>query len=114
MLSFNLMPIFKARAIDRPFTFLVKAGFTPHAANVILNRTTRTFRLDHIERLCKVLVCEPNDLLMWTPNSNEQYANDHPLYKLTQVDSGKDIKATLAKIPYKQLKEIANQINHTT
>lgn len=51
MLSLNLNQIFKARGIERPYTFLVKAGFTPHSANALLNSKTKTFRLDHIENI---------------------------------------------------------------
>jgi DNA-binding Xre family transcriptional regulator len=112
MLSLNLTPIFKARGIERPFSFLVKAGLSPHSANAVLNSTTKSFRLDHIELLCRTLICEPNDLLLWTPDKDKQYSNDHPLFKLQQQDSSKDMKETMATIPYKQLKEITKQINN--
>lgn len=111
MLSLNLKPIFQARGIERPFSFMVKAGISPSSANAILDGSTRTFRLDHIELLCKILICEPNDLLLWTPNKDQQYSNDHPLFNLQQQDSFKDLKQTMATIPYKQLKEITKQIN---
>lgn len=111
MLSLNLKPIFKARGIERPFSFMVKAGISPASANAILDGSIRTFRLDHIELLCKILICEPNDLLLWAPNKDQQYSNDHPLFNLQQQDSFKDLKQTMATIPYKQLKEITKQIN---
>ena len=111
MLSLNLKPIFQARGIERPFSFMVKAGISPASANAILDGSVRTFRLDHIELLCKILICEPNDLLLWAPNADQQYANDHPLFNLQQQDSLKDLKQTMATIPYKQLKEITKQIN---
>ena len=41
MLSLNLTPIFNARGITKPYTFLVKAGFTPHSANGIINSKTK-------------------------------------------------------------------------
>jgi DNA-binding Xre family transcriptional regulator len=71
MLSLNLIPIFKARAIEKPYSFLVKAGLSPHSATNILNNKTHVFRLDHIELLCRVLVCEPNDLLVWNPDKGQ-------------------------------------------
>ena len=111
MLSFNLAPIFRARGIERPFTFLVKAGFSPHSANLVLNNKTRSFKLDHVELLCKILVCEPNDLLLWSPAKDQQYASDHPLFKLKQQENMESMKQTLATVPYKQLKEITQQIN---
>ncbi|HRH59369.1 MAG TPA: helix-turn-helix transcriptional regulator [Chitinophagaceae bacterium] len=112
MLSLNLAPIFKARGIERPYSFLVKAGFTYHSATNILNNNTRSIRFDHLELLCKALVCEPNDLLLYTPGSNP-LPDQHPLNNLIQTHHPADIKQTFATIPYKQLKEINKQINQT-
>ena len=111
MLSFNLTPIFRAKGIERPFAFLVKAGFSNHAAHLILNSTSRSFKLDHVELLCKVLICEPNDLLLYVPDKNQQYSPDHPLQKLQQQPGSSPMKETFATIPYHQLKEITKQLN---
>ena len=114
MLALNLMPIFKARGIERPYSYLVKAGFTSHSAHLILNSKSRVFRLDHIERLCKTLICEPNDLLVYVPNNDEHISEEHPLNNLRQTHEAKDMKATLATLPFKQLKEITKQIHTNT
>jgi Cro/C1-type HTH DNA-binding domain len=114
MLSLNVIPIFKDCGIDRPFSFLVKAGLSPHSANAIINSSTRTFRLDHIELLCRVLVCEPNDLLHYTPYKEHPLSPDHPLNNIKQTKTPNDIKETLTTMPYKQLKEITKQINSTS
>lgn len=111
MLSLNLTPIFKARGIERPYTFLVKAGLSPHAAHAILNSKSRIFRLDHIELLCRTLVCEPSDLVLFTPDKDHVLAPDHPLNNLKQDPSVKDMNETFATMPFKQLKAIAKQIN---
>lgn len=103
----NLTPIFKARGIEKPYTFLVKAGLTPHSANYILNSKTRVFRLDHIELLCETLNCEPNDLLMWTAEKNKNYADNLPLKNLQQNDNNENILETLTKLTYKELKQKA-------
>ena len=111
MLTLNLYPIFKARGIERPYTFLVKAGFTPHSANVLLNSKTKTFRLDHIEKLCVILKCEPNDLLVWYPDKNEIIADDHPLAKLKHGESPTiDLKKTLLNMPYRELKTLSSKL----
>jgi DNA-binding Xre family transcriptional regulator len=114
MLELNLTPIFNARGIDRPYSFLVKAGFSPHSANAIINNKTRVFRLDHIEKLCKLLVCEPNDLVLYTPDNGQQLSADHPLNNLQTTGTIKNIKHTLATIPFKQLKEITKQMGSNT
>lgn len=111
MLSLNLKPIFSARGIDKPYTFLVKNGFTPHAANTLLNSKTRVFRLDHIERLCEVFVCEPNDLLVWKPDSGKIIASNNPLHKLkVTAENNPDLNKTLFSLTYQQVKEISNTL----
>lgn len=113
MLSLNLAPIFKARGIDKPYSFLVKNGFTPFTATNIINNNSRVFRLDHIEMLCNILVCEPNDLLLFTPDKDKQYAPNNPLLKLSIDDSNSNWPATLATMPFKELKEATkNLINN--
>ena len=110
MLSLNLTPIFNARGITKPYTFLVKAGFTPHSANSIINSKTKVFRLDHIEQLCTVLVCEPNDLLAWTPNNGHQFSENFPLLKLKPAITNDNWHDKLASLPFKQLNEISKAI----
>lgn len=106
MLSFNLSPIFKARGIERPYSFLVKAGLSPHSATSILANDIRTFRLDHIELLCRILICDPNDLLLWVPDNGQNYLENHPLTKLKSGDTGNDWQETFTTMPFKELKEI--------
>ncbi|MBC7524367.1 MAG: helix-turn-helix transcriptional regulator [Flavobacterium sp.] len=110
MLTLNPNPIFRARGITKPYTFLVKSGFTPHAANIIINSNTRVLRLDHIELLCTVLNCEPNDIVKFIPNKGQNYPDNHPLMKLKQDDINLDLQETLANMPYKQLKEFSNNL----
>ena len=110
MLNLNLQHIFEARGIDKPYAFLVKAGFTAHTATSIVSGSTRTFKLEHIELLCKALVCEPNDLLSFTADKNEVLAPDHPLLKLQHSDTEQNWRQTLATIPFNKLKELGKTI----
>jgi DNA-binding Xre family transcriptional regulator len=114
MLTLNLAPIFKARGIDKPYSFLVKNGFTNFTASNILNAHSRVFRLDHIEMLCNILVCEPNDLLLFTPDKGKQYVPNNPLLKLSSDDSNSDWPNTLATMPFKELKEVTKNIGNKT
>ena len=110
MLSLDLQHIFKARGIDKPYSFLVKSGFTAHTANSIISGSTRAFKLEHIELLCKILVCEPNDLLSFTTDEDEVLSADHPLLKLQHAEIDQNWRQTLATIPFKQLKELTNRL----
>ncbi len=116
MLSLNLTPIFKMRGIEKPYTFLVKAGLSPHSATSILNYNTRVFRLDHIELLCQVLNCEPNDLLAWTPEKDKIYPDNYPLTKLKFHPEETSWIDTLSKLNYKELKAVTQTLinNQTT
>jgi DNA-binding Xre family transcriptional regulator len=112
MLSFNLEPIFKARGIQKPFSFLIKAGFTPHTAHHIISGDSRSFRLDHIEQLCLVLKCEPNDLLLFSPDKNQHYPENLPLFNLKAEEQRTDLNV-LADIPFKDLKRLTAAILHS-
>jgi len=98
------------RGIEKPYTFLVKAGLSPNTATSILNHNTRSFRLDHIELLCDVLVCEPNDLLAWTPEDDKIYPDNYPLVKLILRPGDTKLVDTFSKSTYKELKEVTQTI----
>ena len=100
--------IFEARGIDKPYRFLVKAGFTPHSANVLVHDNLRMVKLDHLEILCEKLNCELNDLLLWTPDKNNPVSANHPLRNLSAKPSGQ-INA-FRDLPYKELKELASKL----
>ena len=110
MLTLNLTPIFNARGIEKPFPFLTRNGFSYHTTHNLLNSKSRIFRLDHIEKLCEILICEPNDLLSWTPEKNKVIPETHPLYKLKKDKTKKNIKETLANMSYKEIEELTNKI----
>jgi DNA-binding Xre family transcriptional regulator len=109
MLTLNLNPIFKIRGIERPFTYLVKNGFSRHAATLLINGKNKVYRLDHVERLCELLICEPNDLLSWIPDKEHSYPENYPLARLKYHETD-NIKDTLEKTPLSELKIITENI----
>ena len=111
MLSLNLQPIFKARGIVKPFSYLTSAGFPSYTAHNLLNAKTVTFRLSHIDKLCSLLNCTPNDLLVWTPNRNEKLADTHPITRLKKQNTDLNWQDTIKTIPLDQLSEIVKIIN---
>lgn len=106
MLIYNLKVLFRERGIERPFSFLVKAGISPATAHNILHNATRTCKLRHIELLCRVLLCEPNDLLVWVPDKGVVYPDDLPLRKLQRKNEGEELVAMLSKMPLDELREV--------
>ncbi len=72
------MPVIQARGIERPYNIFGKGGFSRHTAHQLLKNNTHTFRLDHIEKLCRIFICEPHDLLYFVPAKDAPLPPGHP------------------------------------
>ncbi|MCD6067070.1 MAG: hypothetical protein K0S33_1896 [Bacteroidetes bacterium] len=110
MLYLNLRPVFDLRGIENPYSFLVKAGFSSYNAHKLLNTRNYTFQLLHIEKLCRILACTPNDLLCWVPASDDLISETHPLQELRSRIMAGNWKKTMKTIPLSQLRELAKMI----
>lgn len=110
MLSFNIAAVLQARGIEKPYSYLIKSGFTHTVAHRLVYNKPRILRLDHVELLCQLLVCSPHDLMVWTPEKDRTYPPDHPLYTLSRPAAIPDWKQTLATMPYDQFKTIVENI----
>lgn len=106
MLLYNLKVLFRERGIERPFTFLVKAGIAPATAHNILHNATRTSKLRHVELLCRVLMCEPNDLFVWVPDKGVVYPENLPLKRLQRANDGDELVVMLSKMPLDKVREL--------
>ncbi|MFC2138148.1 helix-turn-helix domain-containing protein [Bacteroidota bacterium] len=112
MLSYNFNRIFKARAVEKPFTYLRNAGFSDKFATKIKNNKIARINLREIERLCILLRCTPNDFFEWTPDKDNQIDSEHPIYKIKKSDKVVDITKTLNSVPLDQLDEIEEMIKN--
>ena len=111
MLYFNLNRVFKAKGIDKPFTYLVKHGYSNGFATSITNNRYRKLNLDDVQKLCELLSCTPNDIIQWVPDNAEVNTIDHPLAKLLRTDQVMDLNRTLNSIPFEKLIEIEKLIH---
>lgn len=110
MLDLNLKRIFKARAIEQPYKFLVQNGFVPFTAHKYKNGKVEHMRLDHIEKLCIILNCTPNELFEWVPNDLLDDRADHPLQKIRRREKRIEINKLLSKVSLDKLEEIEKLI----
>lgn len=109
MLAFNFTRIFKARGIEKPFTYLVKRGFSETFATRMVHNRVKRMNLDDVERFCELFQCTPNDLLEWIPGDAE--GNDtHPLLPLKRSDAAINITKMLSSVPLDKLADIENLI----
>lgn len=111
MLRYNFKRIFKARGIEKPFTFLRKAGFSENFASRVKNNRVARLNLEYIEKLCILLNCTPNDLMEWTPDQSNNIDKNHPLYKIQKPTKIIDITKILNAVPIEKLDEIESIIN---
>jgi len=110
MLQINLTRIFKARGIDQPYKFLVQNGFVPFTAHKYKNGKVEHIRLDHIEKLCVILNCTPNDILEWMPNDLLDDTPNHPLQKIRIRNKKLEINKMLSHFSLEKLEEIEKML----
>lgn len=111
MIKFNFTRVFRARGIDRPFSYLVSIGYSPNYSTRIVNNRIKTLNLKDIEKLCVMLQCTPNDFLEWIPDAKDAGNDRHPLIPLQRTDKVIQLTQMLNSIPLNKLKEIESLIN---
>ncbi len=111
MLRYNFTRVFKAKAIDRPFTFLRRAGFSENFASKVKNNRVNRLNLELLERLCACIGCTPNDFMEWKPDRNSSIPADHPLNELRRTEKLFDLTMALNSLPLSKLEEVEKLIN---
>lgn len=111
MMQYNFERIFRARGIDKPFSFLVRSGFSDNFASRVRNNKIKMVSPAQLEKLCVALRCTPNDLFDWVPEKHIQAGKDHPLHALNRPGKMIDMTKTLQSIPLDRLGEIEALIN---
>lgn len=110
MIKYNFDRIFKARGIERAFTYLRNAGFSDGFASKIKNNKVVRLDLKSMERLCVLLRCTPDDFLEWTPNKEDNVDQEHPLKKIRRSDHVIDFTRMLNSVPLGKLGKIEKLI----
>jgi DNA-binding Xre family transcriptional regulator len=111
MLRLNIQRNLAGRAIDKPYTYLVKHGFSKNLASRIKTSKMKQMKLADIERLCLLFQCTPNELLEWVPAEKENDAAAQPLRDLIRVNANVNIRAILNALPYAQIAEMEKMIS---
>jgi DNA-binding Xre family transcriptional regulator len=110
MLQYNFSRVFNIRGIERPFTFLRKAGFSEQFASRIKNNKVRRLNMEQLERLCLLLKCTPDDLMEWVPENNSEVSDQHPINKLTRTDHVTNLVRSLHEVPLEKMEKIEKLI----
>ncbi|HQU86817.1 MAG TPA: helix-turn-helix transcriptional regulator [Pyrinomonadaceae bacterium] len=106
MLKLNLQRVFALRGIDKPFRLMTQAGISRTTAYNLLNNLVESINSAHLEKLCEMLNCEPNDFYEWKPSKDTQNAATHPLRNLKREANVESIKQILKNIPLDQISKL--------
>ncbi|MFH0893069.1 MAG: helix-turn-helix transcriptional regulator [Bacteroidota bacterium] len=110
MLMIHLAPLFKARNIEKPYSFLITNGFTHHTATRLVSKQIKVIRLDYIEKLCLILRCTPQDILKWKPDSRNIMDALHPMHKWNRSPLNISWEKTFTELSIEDLEEIAKLV----
>lgn len=86
MIYLNIRRLCQLRGIPEPFAFLKAHGFGHSQAHDYASGRVRMPKLDHIERLCRIFNCLPEELMDYKPTARG-------------LDPTSDILAPLRKEP---------------
>ena len=103
MLRYNFKTIFAARGIEKPFTFLVKHGFSQNIAHRIINSNVDRLSIKYIEKICVYLRCTPNDFIEWVSDSTKFVDTEHPLNSLKRDKKTYKYKELIRELPLEKL-----------
>jgi len=112
MLTFNLLQVLKTRWVKFPYGFLVKNGISVTLANKMANERIRAIRLDHIEKLCLLLNCTPNDLFRFAPDKAQLVPEGHAMKQLIAKREEQEVVEWLTELhslPLSEMKKLARE-----
>lgn len=91
-----------------PYSWLVKHGFVPQTVHSWLNYQLGYVKPDHLERLCLLLNCTPNDLFDWREDGKTVVHDTHALRTL--IKQKNDIQTTLRELPLDKLEKLGEML----
>ena len=110
MLTFNITRVIRMRGISEPFAYLVKAGFPRGFASRAVNNRLSHVDLAHLEKLCVMFRCTPNDLLEWRANDSTPASENLPLNALIRTNAPTPLSQMLKTVSIEKMEELESII----
>lgn len=111
MITLDVLRVMKLKAITTPYSFLTRHGFTHHTAYRISNGKLASISFGHLEKLCRILHCEPHDLLAYTPDKNTIVPeNDHLAFLRKEHVELVDVHALMSGLTPHQMLDLTNEL----
>lgn len=110
MLSIQLKNLFALRGIRHPYGWLVKNGMPVVAARHFAAGTYRHAPLQHLEKLCLLLRCTPNEIFAWQPAPGTD-ATHQPLSALIPTPADREsLLEVLDSLSIEELRKLGEKI----
>lgn len=105
MLFLNFARIFKLRGINRPFSHLVKSGYSENFATRLATNKVNEITCDRLESFCMEFNCTPNDIYDFRPTKNKLIPG-HVLHSLTKKEFDVALIAKLDSLSPEKLQQV--------
>ncbi len=111
MLAININHVMRLRGIRNPYTFLTANGFSHHTAYRLAHDKCKSLHLGHLEKLCRILRCEPHDLLAYTAQPNAPVGMQDHLAFLTRTEAPViDLDSIMRSLPLAEAITLGKQL----
>ncbi len=111
MITLDVTRAIKLKGIEKPYSFLTANGFTHHTAYRMTNGKPRSIKFQHLEKLCRILHCEPHELLAYTPDKNSVLpVNDHLAFLAKEEVVPVDLRSIMKTLSPKEVHDLATEI----
>ena len=104
MIELPVKHLLHLRGVKNLNATLRRVGFSPAVVQKILEGRQRALKLKHIEKLCTVLRCTPNDIFAWTPDQPADDYPENPLQAIRKKDLPK-MDAVMGKLSLEEVKK---------
>jgi len=113
MLIFRLNRVMALRGISVPYAFLKRQGFHRTVARNLSHDRVANIKIAHLEKLCRLLNCTPNDLFEWQTDDNPANAlgENHSLHSLKRNQTAQSLRTIMKDIPVHKLERIEEVLN---
>lgn len=111
MITLNIPRIAWIMGIKRPYSFLVKSGFTPQTAKDLLAGRTKRLDFAHLEKLCRLFNCEPHDLYDYRPDKQVTFAGEDRLAFLAKPQTEASLHSIVEGLSLKEMEVLLAEVS---
>lgn len=109
MLKLNLKRVFALRGVQNPLAFMMDCGIIRQTAVNLLNQQTSILKIEHLEIICRLLNCTPNDLFEWQADAQKPVAETHSLNNLKRSRTAQNILQMAKEIPLEAVEKLIGE-----